>query len=81
MHISCPNALIFLDFGYDWYFMLQFIHIPVQMKYVNTVNIRIRFLDIIFLMKKFGLIKHKISIYPKSRNVNAFVQELCIPTY
>ena len=80
-HISCPNACIFLDFGYDWYFiasLLNFLREKNSVKYyLKTVIIRLRSLDNIFSCRNLNKLSIKYQSYPKSRKIDAFGEETC----
>ena len=93
-NIFCPIASIFLDFEYDWYFIFSFFSSNISMKKCLVRSYKKFYGHLIvffFLMRKFELTKHKISIISEikknkrirtiNRRFNAIVSQLKISLF
>ena len=76
-HIFCPNASIFLDLGYDWYFILRLL--ASSIKYYSRVRKRsFKDFEDYFIAAEIRInYDHKISMVSKVKKIDALGQEIC----
>ena len=75
-HISCPNPLIFINFGYDWYSNMigdmDYIFIDIQYHWYLLQ----KWLILVYSNFCTKNVTLKYQSYPKSRKMDAFGQEI-----
>ena len=79
MHIFCSNALIFVDFWYELFFILSLLQLLNVKNIWRPKTFFFSGFKYYFCEHKFKKkMKYRASMCPKSSKIDAFEQKICI---